>query len=96
MDDDDDSFTLPDGRKARFTDRLLELFDDHDECPFCIGRAAAHRGEGVETNPHPPVDVPQGSTEWYETDYGLWLTGHSLGSTEPGGLLWHEQPNRGS
>jgi hypothetical protein len=45
-DDDDEDVEdfelLPDGRKVRFTDRALELFDDHDECPFCIGRAAAH------------------------------------------------------
>ena len=88
---------LPDGRKVRFTDRVLESdLDDHDDCPFCLGRSTAHRGDGEGHNPFPPVDVSQGSVEWYESDYGLWLAGHDLGSTEPGGLLWYEQPNRGN
>jgi len=88
-------FRLPDGRKVRITERALENIDDHDDCPFCLGQAAAHRGDAEECNPFPEVDVRRGSDEWYESDYGLWLTGHSLGSTEPGGLLWYEQPNRG-
>lgn len=88
-----DDFDLPDGRKVRFTDRVSEdLDEDHDDCAFCLGRAAAHQGSGAETNPF--VEVPRDSVDWYETDYGLWDAGHSLGSTEPGGLLWFEQPNR--
>ena len=93
-DDDEDFELLPDGRRLRITDRALEQFDDHDECPFCIGRAAAHRGESEDSNPYPLVDVAEGSVDWYETDYGLWLAGYGIGSTEPGGLLWFEQPNR--
>lgn len=92
--DDAEDFDLPDGRKLRITDKAREFFDDHDECPFCIGRAAAHRGEPEDSNPYPAVDVSEGSVDWYETDYGLWLIGYGIGSTEPGGLLWHEQPNR--
>ncbi|MCV7101789.1 hypothetical protein [Mycobacterium palustre] len=94
QDIDDEHLELPDGRKLRITGKALEFLGDHDECPFCIGRAAAHRGEPEDSNPYPAVDVPEGSVDWYETDYGLWLAGHALGSTEPGGPLWHEQPNR--
>ncbi|MDI3312951.1 MAG: hypothetical protein QJR12_01290 [Mycobacterium sp.] len=37
---------LPDDRELRITDRALEGMDaDHDDCPFCLGRAAAHRGD---------------------------------------------------
>jgi hypothetical protein len=90
-----EEFELPGGRKVWITQRALENFDDHDECPFCLGRAAAHRGDDADCNPFPEVDVRKGSVEWYESDYGLWLAGHSLGSGEPGGLLWFEQPNRG-
>ncbi|MHA7649008.1 hypothetical protein ACX9NE_04420 [Mycobacterium sp. ML4] len=92
--DDEDCELLLDGRKVRITDRALELFDNHDECPFCLGRAAAHRGESEDSNPYVAVDVPQGSVDWYETDFGLWLAGYDIGTTEPGGLLWFEQPNR--
>jgi hypothetical protein len=74
------------------SERALEYVDEHDDCPFCLGRAAAHRGDGVETNPF--TDVPDASVKPYETDYGLWQVGHHLGSSEPGGLLWFEQPNR--
>jgi hypothetical protein len=49
---------LPDGRKVRVTERALENFDDHGECPFCQGRAAAHRGDGDGCNPFPKVDFP--------------------------------------
>jgi hypothetical protein len=91
---DMEQFDLTDGRKARITQRALEI-DDHDDCAFCLGRAAAHRGDGEDCNPFPEVDVRRGSDEWYESDYGLWLAGYGVGSTEPGGLLWYEQPNRG-
>jgi hypothetical protein len=88
-------FTMPDGRKVRITDRVFESFDeDHDDCPFCLGRAAAHRGEDRSVCPFPEVDFSDGATKYYETDYGLWMVGHDLGATEPGGLLWFEQPNR--
>jgi hypothetical protein len=90
-----EEFELPDGRKVRFTDRVLESdLDDHDDCPFCLGRATAYRGDGEENNPFPPVDAAEGSVEWYESDYGLWRAGHDLGSTEPDGLLWYEQPKQ--
>lgn len=92
-----DEFELPGGRKVRFTDRALDNLEDldgHDDCAFCQGRSAAHRGEAADTNPF--GDVPRGSVRWYDTDYGMWLSGHELGSTEPGGLLWFEQPNRGT
>jgi hypothetical protein len=86
-------FELPDGRKVEFTEQALDGLDgDHDNCAFCLGRHAAHRGDGRDTNPFD--DVPDGETSWYDTDYGLWRAGHDLGSTEPGGLLWFQQPNR--
>jgi hypothetical protein len=82
------------GRSASL--RALEgLDDDHDDCAFCLGRDAAHRGESRDRNPFPAVDFSDGSVKYDETDYGLWLVGYDLGSTEPGGLLWFEQPNRG-
>lgn len=68
---------------------------DGDGCPFCLGRAAAHRGDGVEYNPFPAVDARRGLDEWDESDHGLWLQGHNVGSIEPGGLRWYEQPGRG-
>jgi hypothetical protein len=89
-----DDIELPDGRNVRITDRALEHLDDHDGCPLCLGRAAAHRGNGDDTNPF--TDVPDDSVKYYDTDYGLWQVGHNLGSSEPGGLLWFEQPNRGA
>jgi len=47
-----EDFDLLDGRKVRFTERVLESdIDEHDDCPFCLGRAAAHRGDGEERNP---------------------------------------------
>jgi hypothetical protein len=51
-----DDIELPDGRNVRITDRALEHLDDHDGCPLCLGRAAAHRGNGDDTNPF--TDVP--------------------------------------
>jgi hypothetical protein len=46
----EDELDLPD-RKVRITQRALENIDDHDECPFCLGRAAAHRGESKRLQP---------------------------------------------
>jgi hypothetical protein len=87
-----EEFELPDGQKVRVTDRALESdIDDHDGCPFCLGRAAAHRGDSGDDNPFSAAEVLNGSVEWYESDYGLWGAGHNVGSTEPGGLLWYEQ-----
>jgi len=77
---------LPDGRKVRLTRRVLENIDDHDDCPFCLGRAAAHRDDDARHNPFPVADSPRGSIEWYESDYGLWATGYAAGSAETGGL----------
>lgn len=91
----EEDFDLPNGRKVRITQRALDNFEDHDDCPFCQGRAAAHRGDGEDCNPFAKVDFPEGSPDRYEDDHWLWAMGHSIGSTEPGGLLWFEQPNRG-
>ena len=87
-----DEFELGNGQRVRITDKALETSGDHDDCAFCLGRAAAHRGTGVETNPF--TDVADESTPAYETAHGLWLIGHGIGATEPGGLLWFEQPTR--
>lgn len=89
----EEGFELPDRRKVQITKRGLETVD-HDDCPFCRGRAAAHRGDGEECNPFPKpdFDIRDNRSGWYETDYGLWLAGHGVGSIEPGGLLWYENP----
>jgi hypothetical protein len=63
-----DEFELPDGRKVRFTERALENLNGHDNCAFCPGRAAAHRGDGEDTNPH--TDVPEGRQIGMTTDCG--------------------------
>lgn len=69
-DDDDEDFDNDD-------------FDaDHSDCAFCLGREAAHRGESKDQNPYPKTDARPGSIDWYETDFGLWLTGHGIGSRE--------------
>ncbi|WP_235216014.1 hypothetical protein [Mycobacterium kyorinense] len=86
-------FELPDGRKVRITDRTAENIDNHDDCPFCEGRTAAHRGE-PDRNPYVCTADP-GSDDWYQSDHALWGYGYSLGRHEPGGLLWHEQRNFG-
>lgn len=58
-----------------------EDFDaDHGDCAFCLGREAAHRGESEDQNPYSKTGARPGSTEWYETDYGLWLLGHDIGT----------------
>lgn len=90
-----DEFKLPDGRTVKITERALRDFNDHDNCSFCAGRAAAHRGESKDSNPFPPGDLPPASPQRYESDHWLWMAGHEVGATEPGGLLWYEQPNRG-
>jgi|GEM_PF-5470398 len=56
--------------------------EDHNDCAFCLGREAAHRGESEDQNPYPPTDARPGSIEWFDTDYGLWLAGHGIGSQE--------------
>ncbi|WP_136245909.1 hypothetical protein [Mycobacterium intracellulare] len=64
---------------------------DHSDCAFCLGREAAHRGESEDQNPYPTTDARPGSIEWYETDYGLWLTGHGLGAQEKErGAYWDQ------
>jgi len=56
--------------------------DDRDEdCPFCMGREAAHQGKGPDFNPFPKT-VHKGSTDWYESDHGLWVTGYGVGLHE--------------
>lgn len=55
---------------------------DDSDCAFCVGREAAHCGESVDRNPYPESDARPGSIDWYETDYGLRLTGHGIGSHE--------------
>ena len=80
-----EEFEVPNRRKVQITQRALEI-DDHDDCPFCLGRAAAHRGEGEDGNPYPKPDARKGSVDLYETDYGVWLAGYGIGSNEPGGV----------
>jgi hypothetical protein len=86
---------LTDGQKVLITERVRESIDDQDDRSFCVGRAAARRGDGEECNPFPRIYATQGSAQWYESDHGLWLAGHAVGSGESGGLLWYGQPNRG-
>lgn len=83
---------FPDGTAVEISKRVLEQGEDHDDCPFCLGRAAAHRGE---SNPFPDVEPADDSISRHETDHGLWAVGHSVGSKEPGGLLWYEQAEDG-
>jgi hypothetical protein len=42
-----------------------EALDDEDDgdCAFCLGREAAHRGEGEDQNPFPKTDARKGSIE---------------------------------
>lgn len=79
LDDDDDDWDDED-------------FDtDHGDCAFCIGREAGHRGDSEDQNPYPKTDARPGSIDWYETDYGLWLTGHGLGAQEKErGAYWDQ------
>lgn len=53
-----------------------------DDCAFCLGRAAAHRGEDHTSNPFAAESLSEGSESSYETDYGLWSTGHWVGLRE--------------
>lgn len=57
-----------------------DLDEDEGDCAFCLGREAAHRGESEDANPYPKTDARPGSTEWFDTDYGLWLAGHGIGA----------------
>jgi hypothetical protein len=51
-----EEFELANGQRVRITDRALDGLDsDHHDCPFCLGRAAAHRGEGQDANPFTPI-----------------------------------------
>ena len=85
-----EEFELPDGRRVRVLDNTVLRQEDHDDCAFCLGRAAAHRGELAESNPFPPTDAEPSSTRWYESEFGQWEAGYSVGTQEPGGLLWFE------
>jgi|GEM_PF-3510334 len=84
-----EEFELANGERVQISDRALDGLDsDHHDCPFCLGRATAHRGEGQDTNPFSPEPgVRPRTVGWYDSEYGLWLTGHSLGTTEPGGVV---------
>ena len=66
-----------------------EAEDDHDDCAFCLGRVAAHRGEPETTNPFTRTHSKIGSSGWYESDFGLWETGYGVGASEPGGVPWY-------
>lgn len=66
--------------------------DDHTDCAFCLGREAGHRGETEDRNPYSTTDARPGSIDWYETDYGLWLTGHGLGAQEKERGAYWDQP----
>lgn len=67
----------------------MDQHDDHDDCALCLGRSSAHRGEPGSANPFPPADLSDDPTDWCDSDHYLWLTGHALGSTEPGGEPWY-------
>ncbi|BAX94245.1 hypothetical protein [Mycobacterium shigaense] len=74
-DDDDDGDDFDDE----------DFDDDPGDFAFCLGREAAHRGESEDQNPYPETDARPGSIEWFDTDYGLWLAGHGIGSGESQG-----------
>ena len=82
-------------RQVRVPDGVLER-EDQDDCPFCLGRSAAHRGEPAEANPFPPTGSSSNSLSWYESDVGSWGAGYSLGAIEQGRLLWFERPDLGT
>jgi hypothetical protein len=52
-----------------------------DECAFCMRREAAHEGKGEDHNPFTTTAEP-GGDGWYESDYGLWVTGYGIGVSE--------------
>jgi hypothetical protein len=90
-----EEFKLPDGGKVLFTGRVLESdLDDHDNCPFCLGRPPAHRGDGEEHNPFPPADVTKGSVDWYESDYRLWWLATTLDRPSQVGCSGTGNPTR--
>ena len=62
-----------------------------DDCAFCLGREAAHRGEPRSANPFVRVDARVGSLEWYDSDFGLWDAGHDLGANETSDHPWYAQ-----
>jgi hypothetical protein len=49
-----------------------------EECAFCMGRDAAYEGNREDRNPFTKTAEP-GSEGWYDSDYGLWLTGYQFG-----------------
>lgn len=65
--------------------------DSEDDCAFCLGREAAQRGEPSNSNPYAPTGAEVGSIDWYESDHGLWESGHGIGSKEPDGVPWYAQ-----
>lgn len=51
-----------------------------DNCPFCLGVAAAERGEPEEANPFPldyDIDNPDETGKAYKSDHWLWGVGYS-------------------
>lgn len=58
--------------------------DDSCECAFCEGRDAAEAGLTEKANPYTPVDGvdENDSIAFYETDYGFWLLGFSVGKID--------------
>lgn len=77
-----EEFDLPDGREVRITERALANVEDHDDCPFCQGRAAAHRGDGEDCNPSPrltSLKVRQTATKT-TTGYRRWVRGRFGGA----------------
>jgi hypothetical protein len=67
--DDDDAGTL-DG-------------EDDADCAFCLGREAAHRGDGEDQNPFPKTDARKGSVDWYETGTDTRSGGPAPSSHQP-------------
>lgn len=52
------------------------------DCAFCLGRAAGHRGEPAASNPYPQLAAEAESHDAYETNHGLWETGRTIGASE--------------
>jgi hypothetical protein len=44
-------------------------------------REAAHEGKGEDHNPFTKTAEP-GGDGWYESDYGLWVSGYGIGVSE--------------
>jgi hypothetical protein len=63
-------------------------------CVLPRSRGRAPRGAGrVDSLSALRCRAEPSSTRWYESEFGQWEAGYSVGTQEPGGLLWFEQPS---